>query len=43
MKARLVLNPEEALLEPTAIMGDEEGIYLTFMSDEDDFFPMIKF
>ena len=33
MKARLVLKPEEALLEPTAIMGDEEGIYFTFMSD----------
>ena len=33
MKAKLVLGPDEALLEPKAIMGDEEGIYFTFMSD----------
>ena len=33
MKTKIVLNSEEALLEPSAIMGNEEGIYFTFMSD----------
>ena len=30
MKTKMVLNSEEALLEPSAIMGNEEGIYFTF-------------
>ena len=33
MKSKLVLSAEEARLEPTAIMGNESGIYFTFMSD----------
>ena len=33
MKSKLVLSAEEARLEPTAVMGNESGIYFTFMSD----------
>ena len=33
MKSKLVLSDEEARLEPTAVMGNESGIYFTFMSD----------
>lgn len=33
MKSKLVLSAEETRLEPTAIMGNESGIYFTFMSD----------
>ena len=33
MQAGLVLQPGQAKLEPTAVMGDERGVYFTFMSD----------
>lgn len=32
-KAKMMLSKEEAALNPVSIMGDEKGIYFTFMSD----------
>lgn len=33
MKSKLVQSAEESRLEPTAIMGNESGIYFTFMDN----------
>ena len=32
-KAKMMLPKEKAALNPVSIMGDEKGIYFTFMSD----------
>ena len=32
-KANIVLPKEKAVMNPVSIMGDEKGIYFTFMSD----------
>lgn len=32
-KAKMVLPPEKAILNPVSLMGDEKGLYFTFRSD----------
>ena len=32
-KAKILLPPEKAILNPVSLMGDEKGLYFTFRSD----------